>query len=130
MTKESFNIKTAYSNSKLAALLFAKELSEKFKHRPIVSNMASPGMVYTNLGRHFHIPYWKMFLLAPFAVLFLRTPTQGSQTVLYAAASAKTKDSNGKFFRNCAEEPLFPLALDTQLSQSVYHMTIKAISRS
>lgn len=130
ITKDSFNIKTAYSNSKLAALLYAKELSQKLKHLPIVINMASPGMVYTNLGRHFQIPYWKLLLLAPLAALFLKTPTQGSQTVLYAAASAQTKYSNGKFFRDCIEEPLFPLAVDNRLSQSVYLMTAKAINRT
>lgn len=86
-------------------------------------------MAYTNLGRHMHIPYWKLLILSPLAAIFLQTPFQGSQTILYAAASKDTKNSNGKCYYHCAEVPCHSIAKDNKLSQNVYHKTLEAIKQ-
>ena len=109
--------------------MYAKELSARLKSKslPMIVNFASPGIAFTNLNRHFKMPFWKMILLAPLAAVFVRTANQASQTILYAASSKETLGSNGQYFRHMKLETLKPPATDPVLSSKVYEMTIDAV---
>ncbi|KFM76283.1 Retinol dehydrogenase 14, partial [Stegodyphus mimosarum] len=63
----------AYKNSKLANVLFSLELSRRLQGTGVSVYTVSPGMVWTNLGRHVSISWWKIVALAPVAWFFIRT---------------------------------------------------------
>lgn len=75
----------AYGQSKLACLMFAKELQKKLdKHNcenPI-SLAVHPGVSRTELFRHF--PKWVSVVFTPLAPLFTQDPKEGSQPTLMA----------------------------------------------
>ena len=48
--KRHFNVITAYSQSKLANVLFTRELARRLKRRRITVNCCHPGAVATNIG--------------------------------------------------------------------------------
>ncbi|XP_015785101.1 retinol dehydrogenase 14 [Tetranychus urticae] len=131
VTPENFDQKFAYSNSKLASLLFARELSNEVKRRglPVIINSASPGMVYTNLGRHFNMSWYQKLFLLPFFAVFVRAPVEGARIILYAAASEKSLHSNGAFIQSYEEKPIEP-KFDSEMCKKVYQLTMDAINKS
>ncbi|CAG2102030.1 unnamed protein product [Medioppia subpectinata] len=124
---DNYESRKAYNNSKLANLLFARRL-----HSHIVSQnqmidvlMASPGIVWTNLSRHMRLKWWQLILLSPFAVMFVRTPKQGSETPVHCATAQPLISDT--LYRNCCPQKWDAIASDPQLCDKVYEMTIKAI---
>ncbi|CAG2165002.1 unnamed protein product [Oppiella nova] len=124
---DNYDKRKAYNNSKLANILFARRL-----HKNIVSDnqlidvlIASPGIVWTNLGRHLMLKWWQKCVLLPFAVMFVRTPKQGAQTPVHCTtAQSITSDS---LYRNCCPQEWDAIVSDSVLSDKVYELTIKAI---
>ena len=76
--------------------------------------MASPGIVWTKLGRHLKIKWWQYILLAPFATLFVRTARQGSQTVIHCATDDQV--TADRLYRNCTQQQWDAIATDSSLA--------------
>ncbi|MPC22892.1 Retinol dehydrogenase 13 [Portunus trituberculatus] len=95
----------AYAQSKLANILFTRELAERLAGSGVTCNAVHPGLVYTDIGRHMSInkSWLAMFVLHPFLWLFLKTPRQGAQTIVHAALSPDLAEVTGKYFRSSAE---------------------------
>ena len=73
---KGFNVITAYSQSKLANVLFTRELARRLAGRGITANCCHPGAVATNIGIDRKTGFGKTItsLLKPF---FL-TPAEGA----------------------------------------------------
>ncbi|XP_014486759.1 PREDICTED: retinol dehydrogenase 13-like isoform X2 [Dinoponera quadriceps] len=89
----------AYSQSKLAIVLFTKELADRLKGTGVSVYAVHPGVVDTEIIQH--MPsltniFTKIFL-KPFAWPFIKSPDQGAQTVLYTALEPSIADSSGSY---------------------------------
>lgn len=90
----------AYGQSKLANILFARELARQFElqdsHRKALA--VHPGPIDTNLYRHIP-PALRIgwFLLRP----FLKTIPQGAATPLWAAVHPDAEELNGQYLADC-----------------------------
>ncbi|XP_045505546.1 retinol dehydrogenase 14-like [Colias croceus] len=91
-----------YCNSKLMNVYFTRALALKLKDSGVDVNACCPGFCYTNLFRNF-VRWYHYILMAPVALLFMRSAKQGSETVVYAASDYSIEGQTGKFFRDCAE---------------------------
>ena len=91
-----FNVIKAYSQSKLANVLFTRELARRLKKRGITVNCCHPGAVATNIGIDRDTGFGKTItgLLKPF---FL-TPRQGADTAIFLATDDAVKDITGEYF--------------------------------
>ena len=69
---------TAYGQSKLAIALFSQELSRRLEGTAVTSNAVHPGIIMTNLGRHY--PTWKIKLSKLIGWTFMRSVEQGVAT--------------------------------------------------
>lgn len=58
--------KNAYAQSKLANILFTRELARRLKNTGVTANVVSPGLVQTNLGRHFFLQLPFFLRVSPF----------------------------------------------------------------
>ncbi|CAF1103735.1 unnamed protein product [Didymodactylos carnosus] len=84
----------AYSQSKLANMMFCKELSERLgTHSKLFCNAVHPGIIRTNIFQYVNI---LKILLYP----FMRTVENGSMTTLYVAThpDIETKNIHGAYF--------------------------------
>lgn len=86
---------TAYGQSKMANLLFAKELQRRFAGTGKSAYAVHPGVVSTNLARNL-APLAKR-LLTLIGPLFLKTVGEGAATEVFAAVNAKARSLAGNY---------------------------------
>lgn len=85
-----------YGQSKMANLLFAKELSRRFEGTKKTANAVHPGVIRTNLSRHMNPVANRVF--GVFGSLFQKSVPQGAATEVYVAASPKAAGITGKYW--------------------------------
>lgn len=83
-TPSEYDPSIAYGNSKLANVLFSRELETKLAGSGAHAYTCHPGAVQTELGRHVSA---MAVLSALFGRVLLKTPLQGAQTQLYLATA-------------------------------------------
>jgi NAD(P)-dependent dehydrogenase (short-subunit alcohol dehydrogenase family) len=91
----------AYAQSKLANLLFNRELARRLGGTGVTSNALHPGVVATNL---LFSGFGPLRLLRP----FLRTPEQAARSTICLAAAPALERLTGLYFIDC--EPARPSA--------------------
>lgn len=94
----------AYCDSKLANVLFTRELARRLEGTGVTVNALHPGVVATNLAQHAPGPLrWAVERLGP---LLLLSPAQGARTSLHVATSPALEGVSGRYFKSCRE--VFP----------------------
>jgi NAD(P)-dependent dehydrogenase (short-subunit alcohol dehydrogenase family) len=90
----------AYGQSKLANVLFTRELARRLGGRDVAVNAVHPGAVATGWGRNLPGILGKVIALgAP----LLRSPEKGARTTLHVATSPRLRGVTGKYFSDCRE---------------------------
>lgn len=107
-----------YGQSKIANILFAKELARKFEGTKKTANAVHPGVIATNLGRHMSPAMAVPFrALAP---LLLKTVGQGAATEVFVATSPKVDGVSGKYFADCNVVEPRADAMDAELAKKLW----------
>uniref|UniRef100_A0A8C9C9H1 Dehydrogenase/reductase 13 n=1 Tax=Phocoena sinus TaxID=42100 RepID=A0A8C9C9H1_PHOSS len=109
----------AYADSKLANVLFARELATQLEGTGITCYAAHPGPVNSELFLR-HVPGWLRPLLRPVAWLVLRAPRGGAQTPLYCALQEGIEPLSGRYFANCHVEEVTPAARDDRAAHRLW----------
>jgi retinol dehydrogenase 14 len=84
----------AYGASKLANVLFTRELARRFAGSGVAATCLHPGVVATRIWSR--APLWMRPFLA-LASLFMLTPEQGAETVVYLASSPEAEPLSGVY---------------------------------
>ena len=94
-----FNVVKAYSQSKLANVLYTRELARRTGKRGITVNCCHPGAVATNIGIDRDTGFGKTItgLLKP----FFQTPEEGARTAIFLATDDSVKNITGEYFYKC-----------------------------
>jgi NAD(P)-dependent dehydrogenase (short-subunit alcohol dehydrogenase family) len=84
----------AYSQSKLATVLFTYELARRLEGTGVTANCLHPGSVNTNFAVSSRSPFTLLFrAFKP----FMRSPEQGADTLVYLAASPEVEGMTDKY---------------------------------
>ncbi|XP_074051130.1 retinol dehydrogenase 14 [Macrotis lagotis] len=113
----------SYSQSKLANILFTRELARRLEGTGVTANALHPGIVRTDLGRHLAIPWPLRPLFHLVSWAFFKSPEEGAQTAVYLASSPEVEGVSGKYFGNCKEEPLLPIAMDDSVARKLWDIS-------
>lgn len=118
---------TAYNQSKLANVLFTKELAEKLKGTGVSVFAVHPGIVNTDITRYMGIASsWTATLFAkPLLWLFAKTPQQGVQGIMYCALSDGIEEHSGKYFCDCKVTAPNPIVEDRIASSWLWAVSEK-----
>jgi NAD(P)-dependent dehydrogenase (short-subunit alcohol dehydrogenase family) len=84
-----------YSRSKLANILFTRELARRLAGTGLTANCLHPGVVKTRFGDS---SGGFLGLLIPFLRLFFISPEQGAETIVYLASAPEVADTSGGYF--------------------------------
>lgn len=121
-----FNVVKAYSQSKLANVLFTRELARRLKGR-ITVNCCHPGAVATNMGIDRETGFGKTIvgMLKPF---FL-TPEEGAATAVFLASDSSVKDITGEYFYKCRVAKSSERSKDMDLAAKLFVFSEEMIGR-
>jgi NAD(P)-dependent dehydrogenase (short-subunit alcohol dehydrogenase family) len=85
----------AYGGSKLANILFTRELARRLVGTGVTANCLHPGVVATRFGDS---SGGFAGLLIPFLRLFFISPEAGADTIVYLASAPEVADTTGGYF--------------------------------
>jgi NAD(P)-dependent dehydrogenase (short-subunit alcohol dehydrogenase family) len=91
-----------YGQSKLANHLYVRELARRLQGSTTTANSVHPGVIFTNLGRHF--PEWQIFLARLIGWTFMKSVEAGSATTCYVATAPALATVSGQYFADCNPE--------------------------
>ena len=118
---KGFNVFKAYSQSKLAHVLFTRELARRLKDRGLTVNCCHPGAVATNIGIDRETGFGKTVtgLLKP----FFQTPEQGARTAIFLASDASVADVTGEYFYKCKIAKSSKRSKDPELAARLFEFS-------
>jgi len=110
----------AYSNSKLALVMFTYELARRLQGTGVTANCLHPGGVATNI--------WKV----PTAVTrpFLKSAKEGAETSIYLASSPEVEGVSGKYFENKKEKKSSDESYDEKKAFALWDETSRIVGLS
>ncbi len=125
--KKHFNVITAYSQSKLANVLFTRELARRVAKRGITVNCCHPGAVATNIGIDRDTGFGKTVtgMLKP----FFQTPEEGARTAIFLAMDGSVKNVSGEYFYNCKIAKSSKRSKDMRLARKLFALSKELVMK-
>lgn len=95
---QGYRVMKAYSQSKLANILFTRELARRLTGTGVTVNALHPGAVNTNIwpGEH-----WYERVASRVIRLFTVTADEGARTSVWLASSPDVAGKTGGYYQNC-----------------------------
>ncbi|KAK9891064.1 hypothetical protein WA026_013390 [Henosepilachna vigintioctopunctata] len=124
---KNYDKAAAYAQSKLANILFTRELAKRLKDTGVTVNAVHPGIVDTEIIRHmsFFNSWIATIFIKPFVWPFIKSPKQGSFSTIYLACKPELEKVTGKYFSNYEEEDLTPYAKDESVAEWLWAVSEK-----
>jgi NAD(P)-dependent dehydrogenase (short-subunit alcohol dehydrogenase family) len=108
-----------YEVSKLANVLFTKELARRIGPSGVRSYALHPGVVASDAWRRVPWP------IRPLLKLSMITNEKGALTSIYCATSPDVADHDGRYYDECREKAPNPLADDAALARLLWEKSVE-----
>jgi retinol dehydrogenase 14 len=118
----------AYSQSKLANVMFSYELARRLDGTGVTATVLHPGVVRTGFAAEDPPPMWRVFL--PLVRLFLKSPKKGAATSIYLASSAEVEGVTGKYFADSKPRASSPSSHDTAAAARLWQISVDLVGRT
>ena len=121
MLTKKYSVMKAVGPTKLALVLFTKELARRLDGSGVTVNSLHPGLVKSNLLNNMPWVLRKIFNLISVS------PEKGAETVVYLAASKEVEGVSGGFFVNCKPVKTTTIADDESLALRLWNKSMELI---
>lgn len=120
-----------YAQSKLANILFARELHkrEQLSHGLIQSYALHPGLVRTNVTRN--MPwylYYPNLVFSLFVMMLQKSPECGAWTTVHCVVSDDDVIDDSCYYVNSQKQPLEKLALNDDDARKLWKLSCQLVS--
>eukprot|EP01117_Protostelium_nocturnum_P016046 TRINITY_DN6280_c0_g1_i2.p1 TRINITY_DN6280_c0_g1~~TRINITY_DN6280_c0_g1_i2.p1 ORF type:complete len:290 (+),score=69.22 TRINITY_DN6280_c0_g1_i2:22-870(+) len=122
--KSGYGAWRAYGNSKLANILFTKELQKRCEGTNVSAFAVHPGIVKTELGRNMNSFYGFFFRL------FGKSPDRGALTTLHCALDNKALDHKGGYFADSSPKQPSSMALNAEIATKLWNISEELVGLS
>lgn len=116
-----FGVLRAYQVSKLANVLHAKALAERYGARGLHAYSLHPGVIASDVWREIPQPV-RWFMLRG-----MLSNEDGAKTTLYCATSAEVAEHNGRYYDDCREKEPSPVAHDVALRDELWRRSLEYV---
>jgi NAD(P)-dependent dehydrogenase (short-subunit alcohol dehydrogenase family) len=120
-----YSAMAVYGRSKLANVLFTRELARRLAGSGVTVNAVHPGVVRTGLGMNNDAPILKF--LANLARPFFRSPEKGAATSIWACTAPELAGVTGRYFSDLREQEPHALALDDVVASRLWEASAKLV---
>jgi len=117
----------AYGVSKLANILFTRELARRLGNGTQTANTLHPGVISTGITRT--IPTMAQMAMRMAAPILLKTPAQGAATQCYLATSPAVAKVTGAYYADCNPSETTPLGRDMALAARLWEASESLVAR-
>eukprot|EP01026_Neomeris_dumetosa_P063775 TRINITY_DN6059_c1_g1_i1.p1 TRINITY_DN6059_c1_g1~~TRINITY_DN6059_c1_g1_i1.p1 ORF type:complete len:314 (-),score=35.87 TRINITY_DN6059_c1_g1_i1:252-1193(-) len=119
-----YNAYDAYSQSKLANILFANQLAKILEGSSVNAYSLHPGVINTNLSRYMGV-MGMLYRMLPMATIFsfMKTVEQGASTTVYTTVADELSGKSGSYLGNCSIETPAESALDMEMAEQLWKVT-------
>jgi retinol dehydrogenase 14 len=115
----------AYSQSKLATVLFTYELARRLEGTGVTVNCLHPGVVGTNLGSGVSGVFGFMVrALTP----LMKSPEKGAETSIYLASSPEVEGLSGRYFVKKDEARSSDVSYDERIASRLWEVSTELTS--
>lgn len=126
---DTYDAMKCYRESKLAQILFTKELDHRFHGQGLKSYAVHPGVVNTNLfyrnSSALYTLVMKPLVWVGYAAGFLSTPAKGAETAIYLASNPL--NGSGTYWANKAIRSHNPIADREELCRDVWDWSLSLV---
>ena len=116
-----------YGQSKLANLLFARQLAKRLAGTGRTANAIHPGVILTDLGRHMNLAM--RVGLAVTRPLVLKSIPEGAATQCYVATHPKVEGVSGEYWADCNLKKSSRNGQDMALAEKLWAKTEEIVAR-
>ena len=124
-----YDRRVAYANSKLANIVFARELATRSDRVRLVSNAVDPGVVLTRFARNNGSLAWVKHVLAHAVRGDLVSAAIGADTVVHLAHSGEVVSVTGRYFRRRVEIAPSALAQEPELGRQLWTLSLQLLGQ-
>ncbi|NXF71295.1 RDH12 dehydrogenase, partial [Sclerurus mexicanus] len=129
--EKSYNRGLAYCHSKLANVLFTRELARRLQGKllyfatgtKVTVNALHPGSVHSELVRHSFVMTWLWKIFS----FFLKTPWEGAQTSVYCAVAEELDSVTGQYFSDCQPAYVSPRGRDDETARKLWNVSCELL---
>ncbi|XP_055319861.1 retinol dehydrogenase 13-like [Sitodiplosis mosellana] len=125
-SEKSYDSAEAYNQSKLANIMFTRELARKLTGTGVTVNAVNPGLVDTEITRHMGVfKSLSGMIFRPLTWPFLKTPKSGAQTTIMAALEPRLANKSGLYYSNCTKDQVSEEAKNKSVSDWLWTVSEK-----
>ncbi|KAM7014688.1 retinol dehydrogenase 13-like [Tautogolabrus adspersus] len=125
---KDYKREVSYRQSKLANVLFCRELAARLQGTGVTVYSLHPGVIRTELGRHLFptLALWKRIICMPF-LMMIKSPLEGAQTTIYCAVEESLANDSGLYYSDCAPKTAAPQGLDDAASKKLWDLSASMV---
>lgn len=124
--ERGYGVMAAYAQSKLANILFTRELATQLRGSRVTVNALHPGFVATRFGHANAFFRLAMGAMRPFQ----RSIDKGSRTPIYLCASPEVENVSGEYFADCRVVRPSRWALDAAAAQRLWQLSAQLVGEA
>ena len=120
--RRNFHAMSVYAQSKLANILFTRELARKLADSDVTANCLHPGFVGSHFARDGDVGKLgdiAMFLGRPFSI----SPTKGARTSVFLASDPSVGSTTGEYFYKCKPHSVSKWAADDAAAHRLWDLS-------
>jgi retinol dehydrogenase 12 len=124
--RRTYNGVMVYCDSKLANLLFTKELARRLEGSGVVAHAVHPGVVKTGFAQDGDAKgwfYWGAKLIAP----FMSSPAGGAKTSLHVAMSDDAGTTSGEYWARSRRKKPSKRARDEETAAKLWAVSLELV---
>jgi NAD(P)-dependent dehydrogenase (short-subunit alcohol dehydrogenase family) len=123
--ERAYSGQRAYSQSKLANVMFTYELVRRLHGTGVTATVLHPGVVRTGFAAEDPSSLWKVLL--PLIRPFLKSPEKGAATSIYLASSRQVEGITGKYIANSKPKTTSDVSYDKAAAARLWQVSIDLV---
>lgn len=127
MSEKGYSGFSVYGRSKLANILFTKELAERLQGTGVTVNCLHPGVIASGFG---HNNKGLFGLLVKLGAPFLSTPEKGARTTVHLATSPNLENVNGQYFQGKHPSKASAAAHDDESAKKLWEVSERLVAEA